>query len=641
MGTPLSGAKDEPAPPPAAAANASAVEVTIVALDRMPAAGDSLAEKAAFLTVTRGASVVLPSLRLTRGARYAPPGEAGVSELQSDAARGLELLPQTSGVVPVGATAAFAVAEQIPREDHATGRPWRRGVEVDVFRPVPEAGKEDAKGPATAPAADTIEVALAVDDFAQPDRVDSSAETSAGAAAPSPQREVAIVDITPEAGRQTLAFAVPFRFQQVSGQAVAAIVTVGPAPLGLAGQDSWKACVADLGVSREIVRSRLQAEATAGDQGPALRAALLALYNIDRRRPAFIYLASLTGANLCAEAALVADDATLARVAGKLFKLASGDLPDSATVGWLLDQTWLKEMSEQLAGAKLSPELSAVLASQTGEVGRHQSSIDEVANGAHRLADYESLLVQENTIFLQDSSPSARARAFDWLKAKHKEPGGYDPLGPEQDRHTALDRAASGLPPLTTAPATAPATEPVTEPSTPSTEPATEPSATTTPATEPAATTWPTTQPTNVPGPTTVPVTQPMTVATVTTAPTTRPTVAPSATTAPSTRPSIAPAAITFPTTKPRVLPTATTSPAARSPAGIRSAATRPGGPSPATQPSPGVRGGAGTIAPRMPSRTQPATSPAVIRQNIARPPPAASAAPSTHPTTRPSQEGR
>ena len=48
--------------------------------------------------------MVLPSSRLTRGARYVPPGDTGaVSALQGGAGQVLELLPQTPGVVPVGA----------------------------------------------------------------------------------------------------------------------------------------------------------------------------------------------------------------------------------------------------------------------------------------------------------------------------------------------------------------------------------------------------------------------------------------------------------------------------------------------------------------------------------------------------------
>jgi hypothetical protein len=472
MGTPLSGPTAESVPSRESAANAWAVEVTIVSLDRVPAAGDSLGNKATFLTMARGASVVLPSSRLTRGARYAPPGDAAavsamrggaVVKLSKGAGHSTELLARASGVVPPGATAAFKVAEPVPHEDHAAGRIWWRGVEVDVFRQAPQTDEHAAPGPTTAPASNAVQVALAVDDFAQPDRVDSSADTPAAMAAPSPQRELAIVDVSPQAGAQTLAFAVPFRFQGVSGQAVAAIVTIAPAPRGIADQELWTSCVSELEDSRRIAALPPQ---VAGHEESALHAALTALYKIDRRRAALTYLSELTGASLSGDAALVSDDHTLALVAGKVFKDQSIDHPQAAAIGWLLDRTWLLEMSEQIAGAKLAPELSAVLATHAGEVGRHQSSIEAVVRAAHSHADYEALLVEENKNFLEDSSPSARARAFDWLQVKGKAPGGYDPLGDDKQRRNALERALLGLPPLTTAPPTQPATEPTTAPTT-------------------------------------------------------------------------------------------------------------------------------------------------------------------------------
>ncbi len=449
------------------------VEVTIVSLDRMSGAGDALAEHAALLTATRGASVVLPSSRLTCGARYAAPDKpAEVAAMAGGAGHPAALLPWARGVVPVGVTAAFKVAEELPREDGATGRLWRRGIEVEVFRPAPAPDSvvtAGTNGPATAPVAavsSPIQVALAIDDFAQPDRMDRSAERPAPAAAPSPQHEVAIVNVGPEPNAQTFAFAVPFQFQGRSGQALAAIVMIAP-PSNDPGQlEAFADCVYNLRISSAIAAARPRVGVVGGDEGSALLVALAALKSPERRRSAFIYLAGVTGADLCADAALVADDATLARVAGKVASIVSGDAPERGAIGWLLDQTWLLDMSELMAAAKLPPELAAVLASQSGEVGRHQSSIEEVGKAAHSRADYESLLLQENMIFLEDSAPSARSRAFDWLEARGKAPAGYKPLAGYKERRDALERAALGLPPPSSAPATEPTTRPTTEPAT-------------------------------------------------------------------------------------------------------------------------------------------------------------------------------
>jgi hypothetical protein len=47
----------------------------------------------------------------------------------------------------------------------------------------------------------------------------------------------------------------------------------------------------------------------------------------------------------------------------------------------------------------------------------------------------------ENLVALEDSSPAARVRAFDWLAARAKAPRDFDPLGPAGQRRAALDKA--------------------------------------------------------------------------------------------------------------------------------------------------------------------------------------------------------
>ena len=44
-------------------------------------------------------------------------------------------------------------------------------------------------------------------------------------------------------------------------------------------------------------------------------------------------------------------------------------------------------------------------------------------------------------MYLEDSSPSARVRAYDWLAARGRAPQGYEPLGPARERRRALDAA--------------------------------------------------------------------------------------------------------------------------------------------------------------------------------------------------------
>jgi len=85
--------------------------------------------------------------------------------------------------------------------------------------------------------------------------------------------------------------------------------------------------------------------------------------------------------------------------------------------------------------------LEGVLARQAGEAGRDAATLEEVVAGANGLEDLATRLISENLLFLEDTSPSARCRAYDWLVARCRAPEGYDPLDTRTKRRAALERA--------------------------------------------------------------------------------------------------------------------------------------------------------------------------------------------------------
>jgi hypothetical protein len=91
----------------------------------------------------------------------------------------------------------------------------------------------------------------------------------------------------------------------------------------------------------------------------------------------------------------------------------------------------------------LPPELRAILTVYAGEPSRHSGSLDDIANQSTSRQDLENRLTAENLVFLTDSSPASRVRAFDWLSARGLAPAGYDPLGSAKQRREALDKALS------------------------------------------------------------------------------------------------------------------------------------------------------------------------------------------------------
>jgi hypothetical protein len=194
--------------------------------------------------------------------------------------------------------------------------------------------------------------------------------------------------------------------------------------------------------------------ATGSSATAALQMALQSLSDSSERRAALAFMAEQTGARLCEEAALVADDALLARLADAISARGATVASTPEELGWEMDRATFELHAELLSGGKLPPELSVVLVAYAGEAGRNSASVEEVGKSLGTRAAFEARLVAENLIFLEDSSPAARVRAFDWLAARGQAPAGYDPLGPLRERRDALDKA------LQVAPTTAPAGDP-------------------------------------------------------------------------------------------------------------------------------------------------------------------------------------
>ena len=118
----------------------------------------------------------------------------------------------------------------------------------------------------------------------------------------------------------------------------------------------------------------------------------------------------------------------------------SGPGLDPNTLGWRLEKTAYLLLVELISSDQMWPELEAIVIRYTGEVGRHPPVLKEMVSEAAGIADLEERLLQENFIYLEDISPSARTRAFEWLAAKGRAPEGYDPLASLSERRSVLNR---------------------------------------------------------------------------------------------------------------------------------------------------------------------------------------------------------
>ena len=118
----------------------------------------------------------------------------------------------------------------------------------------------------------------------------------------------------------------------------------------------------------------------------------------------------------------------------------SGSSFETDKLGWRLEKVTYQLLVKLMSADQPSPELEAILIRHTGEVGRHPSVLEEMISDAISIKDLEQRLLLENSIYLEDISPAARVRAFEWLVAKGQAPEGYDPLASLKERRSVLNR---------------------------------------------------------------------------------------------------------------------------------------------------------------------------------------------------------
>ncbi|HEX4055788.1 MAG TPA: hypothetical protein VHX86_16105 [Tepidisphaeraceae bacterium] len=436
VGTPLSG------PQNADAAKVSLTDVWDVraswfALERMEARSMSLVgTQAKIITATRGGLGVLPSGTLTASSRIEwADGNAGKSILASANRGRTVLLADSRAALPRGVTASLQLLDINGIGDESLGDPRHRRVEIDVCRPAaaPESGQSGK-----------LQIAIAIEDFRAP--APDNAIASAASSEPLVfERETAVLDHAIKNRPTTFLVIIPFEFSTGGTQAVAAVVTIGNAGADPAFQDAIAQCQKDL-------------QGTSGiGQPPAAWSAGLdevmdSLSDPGRRRASLVFLADRSGASICADVAMVADDSVLATMAYQIERQGRGALQEEDLPGfsWVLDRCAIDSLRPLLAKAQLPDELFEVLTLHLGESGRHAASVDELMHGVTSRADLQRRLVEENFIYLQDPSPAQRVRALAWLTARGLAPAGYDPMASPKQRRLALDRALSAPP--TTAP---------------------------------------------------------------------------------------------------------------------------------------------------------------------------------------------
>jgi hypothetical protein len=427
FGTPLSGPRagsvDGVQPD-----EALSVSVTVVALERAPGrVFDPMNSRARLISATRTGRAVLPSSQLMRGVQVLSLDRPTslVGRLEGAGVGRIITVGSMSGALPVGVTADFRILDLQPLVDPVTAVQTQRRLQVQVGR------RGDG----------TLQAALVLQDLAPSSVVGSS----------SLQSERALLDL-PGSDRNCVALLIPFHFDDAASKAVAIVIQVLPATNDSSHAAALARCKRDIDLSSATLKSTAETNPGMDVSGwPSIQAGIAALNYADRRRAALVFLAEQTQATLCQDFVLVADREKLEQLAKDIqgqVKIGSDDPKQSdAQVGWTLDRTTLELLSKLLSAStssvngnvKMPLELSAVLTTYAGEAGRHAASMDEILHGVGSRVDLQNRLLAENLIFLEDSSPASRVRAFGWLTARGQAPAGFDPLGSPRDRRNALE----------------------------------------------------------------------------------------------------------------------------------------------------------------------------------------------------------
>jgi len=433
--------------------DALSLKLTLIALERMPAGvGQSLGAMAGVVAETRGGAPIMSTGRLTGAARWMDlPGNEALAAAFADQAGRQAVICSVAGALAPGVTAVLRACEPMRMLDPVTGLSAQRILEVYVYRP-----PLDAKSP-------HLQVTLCLQDSYVPPRPIEPDEAAASTTQPAARRalppplpailvrEMAVVPWVAAAASGSAAVVLPFRMSSSDGQAIAAVIAITPGDDSADHQDAVNLMLSDVALSAADA-DRLKLPTPAIAQDSAINTALASLYIGQRRRSTLVFLSDITKAPLCAEVAMVADDAVLERLVDQISRQASDWAPGQSAlaVGWLLDSTAFQMLGQMLANndkVKMPRELMGVLSAYAGEAGRHSSSIEEVSKGLASRPDLEARILAENLIYLEDSSPSSRIRACDWLKQRNLCPAGYEPLNDEKQRRMALDKAASAVPP--------------------------------------------------------------------------------------------------------------------------------------------------------------------------------------------------
>jgi len=168
-------------------------------------------------------------------------------------------------------------------------------------------------------------------------------------------------------------------------------------------------------------------------------------------RSALVFLSGALETPLARELVLVLDRPALDVLTADLIAASKKNTAaDPFDPSWSLEAAaWRALVAALSAGDERAPELRAAFGGialvAAGQLGAFPTLIQDALRSSDSIESFGARLIAENRIFLEDSSPAARARAFAWLDRRGLAPRGFDPLSPRKERRAALEAANEQL----------------------------------------------------------------------------------------------------------------------------------------------------------------------------------------------------
>jgi hypothetical protein len=294
--------------------------------------------------------------------------------------------------------------------------------------------------------ADRIEMRLSRRAGEQLELMFAQRRSASASGTPTSEREVVLLDSIPLDSSHPIIVVVPIDMPRSGVKAIAARFDLA---LPSADESFMEAAEATRKMIDRSVASAAAAPSVLPVRNDAWSGYELVLRSDsapESRRAAMNYVAAQTGAGIAHDLILVADDATLEALHKTVVESMQTLNREGVLLGWLMDYAAIKLCADGATAAPLPAEMMSVLTIHLGEAGRNTASLPDLIKDVTTREELLTRVIVENMISLEDSSPAARVRAFDYLAARNRAPQGYDPLGPLPQRRKALEQATTTQP---------------------------------------------------------------------------------------------------------------------------------------------------------------------------------------------------